>query len=468
MDYKFSPLALCLLESDRARQESEAGNEQAGTTEREERIMPMNHRLIHGDCLEVLCNSNEHYTCIFADGPDNIGLNYGEYNDKRVNAEYLDWLMECLFAFVHKADIVWFSYNTKWNFDIGGIIQSLLCSCPWLEAKPFIQTFTFGQHNQHDLGNNYRPLLRLRRDDAPLYPDQIRIESWRQKNGDKRADPRGRVPGDVMQFERNCLPIPNLSVQDIERFLKHIHRKGNDECWEWTGYKREGYGRIKINGKLYGATRVMWRLKHGTDPAGEIILHSCDNPSCCNPTHLSLGSDGDNARDMESKGRSLHPRGTNNGLSKLSEEDVIRIYQSIGTKRGIAKKYSISDVTVGNIKSGKTWSHITSKLGASDVFDFPRVTGNSKQRRKWCPTQLHEGLVERCIKLSTLEGQSVLDPFAGTGTTLRVCKRIKRPCTLIEQSLPCCEEIAREHSLEIKGAKESPSRDLPGQKHFEW
>ena len=258
----------------------------------------MNHKLIHGDCLEVLRNSNERWTCIFADGPDNIGLNYGEYNDKRVNAEYLDWLMECLFVFIHKANIVWFSYNAKWNFDIGGIIQSLLFEHPWLKAKLFVQTFTFGQHNQHDLGNSYRPLLRLRRCNAPLYPNQIRIESWRQKNGDKRANPAGRVPG--------------------------------------------------------------------------------------------------------------------------------------------------------------------------DVFNFPRVTGNSKQRRKWCPTQLHEGLVERCIKLSTLEGQTVLDPFAGTGTTLRVCGRIQRPCTLIEQSLPYCKEIAKEHGLEIEGTRKNPSRDLPGQKYFEW
>ena len=71
-----------------------------------------------------------------------------------------------------------------------------------LEAKPCVQTFTFGQHNHHDLGNNHRPLLRLRWHDAPLYPDAIRVPSWRQENGDKRADPRGRVPGDVFDFTR--------------------------------------------------------------------------------------------------------------------------------------------------------------------------------------------------------------------------------------------------------------------------
>lgn len=79
-----------------------------------------------------------------------------------------------------------------------------------------------------------------------------------------------------------------------------------------------------------------------------------------------------------------------------------------------------------------------------DVFDFPRVTGNSKQRRAWHKTQLHEGLVERCVRFSTKEGGRVLDPFAGTGTTGRVCQRINRECTLIEQSATYCSNIAEE------------------------
>lgn len=83
----------------------------------------------------------------------------------------------------------------------------------------------------------------------------------------------------------------------------------------------------------------------------------------------------------------------------------------------------------------------------SSVFDFPRVTGNSKQRRKWCPTQLHEGLVERCIKLSTAEGMTVYDPFAGSGTVLRVCKRINRKCVTTEINLDYVERIAEENDL---------------------
>lgn len=239
----------------------------------------MKHRLINNDCLEWLRHSTECYTCIFCDPPDNIGLDYGRgaSADRQATNEYIEWLAECLELFICQADIVWISYNVKWQFHMGGIVEKLLRDYDWLRAKPCVQTFTFGQHNSYDLGNCHRPLLRLKHEDAPLYPDQIRVESWRQAHGDKRADSRGRVPG--------------------------------------------------------------------------------------------------------------------------------------------------------------------------DVFDFPRVTGNSKQKRKWCPTQLHEGLVERCIKLSTREGESVLDPFAGTGTTLRICKRINRSVTLIECNKAYCKEIAREHGL---------------------
>ena len=137
-----------------------------------------------------------------------------------------------------------------------------------------MQVFTFGQHNPHDLGNNHRPLWRFARRDAKLYPDQVRVRSWRQENGDKRANPRGRVPG--------------------------------------------------------------------------------------------------------------------------------------------------------------------------DVFNFPRVTGNSRQRRRWHPTQLHEGLIERCILLSTQPGERVIDPFAGSGTTGRVCKRIGRDCSLIEIDPTYCEKLWEE------------------------
>jgi hypothetical protein len=86
----------------------------------------------------------------------------------------------------------------------------------------------------------------------------------------------------------------------------------------------------------------------------------------------------------------------------------------------------------------------------ADWFDFPRVTGNSRQRRDWHPTQLHEGILERCIKLCTKPGDKILDPFGGSGTTLRVAKRLNRACTLIEFDGSYCKELSKEHELEVE------------------
>jgi DNA modification methylase len=79
--------------------------------------------------------------------------------------------------------------------------------------------------------------------------------------------------------------------------------------------------------------------------------------------------------------------------------------------------------------------------------DFPRIVGNSKQRQAWHVTQLNEGLVERALMLTTAKGQHVLDPFGGSGTTMRVCKRIKRSSTLIELDPFYCQKIAEDNSL---------------------
>ncbi len=125
----------------------------------------LDHKLIHGDCLEVLRTLDE-VPCIFSDPPDNIGLGYNEFHDKRPDDAYVGWLDDCLHVFVQKAGIVWVSYNAKWSFAMGILVSSLLREHKWLEAKPCIQTFTFGRHNHKDLGNNHRPLLRLKRDYA--------------------------------------------------------------------------------------------------------------------------------------------------------------------------------------------------------------------------------------------------------------------------------------------------------------
>ena len=76
-------------------------------------------------------------------------------------------------------------------------------------------------------------------------------------------------------------------------------------CLTFTGRKNphSGHGRINDNGKMAYAHRIAYEHKHGTIPKGMVVMHLCDNPACCNPDHLTLGTQKDNIHDAVLKGR---------------------------------------------------------------------------------------------------------------------------------------------------------------------
>jgi hypothetical protein len=82
--------------------------------------------------------------------------------------------------------------------------------------------------------------------------------------------------------------------------------------WQGTVTKSTGYGEIKINGRKTTAHRAIWFAHRGEIPVGMVIMHSCDNRLCVNMEHLSVGTYGDNSRDMARKGRG--------GFDRLSTE----------------------------------------------------------------------------------------------------------------------------------------------------
>jgi hypothetical protein len=73
-----------------------------------------------------------------------------------------------------------------------------------------------------------------------------------------------------------------------------------DGCWDYLGYRnRDGYGSLDY----HLASRIVWSHHNGPIPAGMVIRHKCDRPSCVNPAHLLIGTVRDNARDMVERRR---------------------------------------------------------------------------------------------------------------------------------------------------------------------
>lgn len=141
-----------------------------------------------------------------------------------------------------------------------------------------------------------------------------------------------------------------------ERFWRYIKKGGKDECWEWVGSKiNGGYGNIRIFNKMIVSHRFSYELHKGKIPEGLLVCHSCDNPPCCNPKHLWLGTAKDNAVDMIKKGRG-------HNSSKLSEHQVLEIRKLYKEKKelqkNLAKKYLCAVSTVSEIVNKKYWKNI--------------------------------------------------------------------------------------------------------------
>jgi len=91
-----------------------------------------------------------------------------------------------------------------------------------------------------------------------------------------------------------------------ERFWSKVSIYWDAECWPWTAglMGRMGYGNFSVGGRNRAAHRVAWESANGESiPDGKFVCHRCDNPVCCNPAHLFLGTHADNMRDARTKGR---------------------------------------------------------------------------------------------------------------------------------------------------------------------
>lgn len=136
-----------------------------------------------------------------------------------------------------------------------------------------------------------------------------------------------------------------------------------DECWPWRGSKRRHYGEFKVAGKRHIAHRLAYELATGIEPGELLVCHRCDNPLCCNPAHLFLGTVADNNRDKVEKGRQARFPGSLNPRAKLTEDDVreIRRRRANGEKgRALAAEFKVSPSRITMLANPRygIWSHV--------------------------------------------------------------------------------------------------------------
>lgn len=185
-------------------------------------------RLFHGDCLELAARLPD--GCVdlhFEDPPFNIGEDYDEHDDRMSEADYLDWCERWMLEVRRtlKPDgTFWLAIGPRYASELDVLAKSL----GFRQRKHCIWAFTFGVNEANNFTTSHTHLFYYTRKRAKFTfnADQIRIPSVRQMAGDKRADPKGRLPDDTwylrpVDFEMD----PACDVMPMSRIAGTFKRR---------------------------------------------------------------------------------------------------------------------------------------------------------------------------------------------------------------------------------------------------
>jgi HNH endonuclease len=193
-------------------------------------------------------------------------------------------------------------------------------------------------------------------------PDHLYVGTIQENDAYRDACGRHRNGG-LGKLDRIFPLPPKRPVQSLpERFWSKVQK--TDGCWLWLGRKiHTGYGQFDVTTNIVEmAHRIAWQLTNGTIPKGLKVLHRCDCRACVRPDHLFLGTQAENVADCESKGRGNHPKGEQQGQSKLTEAQVREIRQLYQPWKMpyyvLGKRYGVSAQVIFSVVKRKTWKHL--------------------------------------------------------------------------------------------------------------
>lgn len=156
-----------------------------------------------------------------------------------------------------------------------------------------------------------------------------------------------------------------------ERFWSKVDRRASTDCWPWTrSLTTSGYGqfRVRTGESPQKASRVAWALTFGPISNGLLVCHRCDNPPCCNPAHLFLGTAADNLADMVAKGRQKFGGPAPGDASvlvervrTLTDDQLIEARQCRArgeSYRSIGRRFDVHHTTILRLCNGTHWERL--------------------------------------------------------------------------------------------------------------